>query len=106
MWGCKTHWFKLPKHIRDEIWRTFRPGQEKNWTPSAAYIAAAQTAQNWIAANSPNEKGQRSAFDAWWHNEGSGMPPMTGEDAATHVRRICEIAWNNGTYKANAENLE
>ena len=37
-----------------------------------------------------------SAFDVWWHNEGSGMPPQAGEDAETHVRRICEIAWSNG----------
>lgn len=42
-----------------------------------------------------------SAFDVWWHNEGSGMPPLPGEDAETHVRRICEIAWSNGAYKAN-----
>src|SRR6266487_2367762 len=55
MWGCKTHWFKLPRHIRDNIWRTFRPGQEKDWTPSSAYIEAAKEAQEWIAANSPNE---------------------------------------------------
>ena len=35
-----------------------------------------------------------SAFDVWWHNEGSGMPSLPGEDAETHVRRICKIAWN------------
>jgi hypothetical protein len=42
-----------------------------------------------------------SAFDVWWHNEGSGMPPLPDEDAETHVRRICEIAWAKGAYKAN-----
>ena len=42
-----------------------------------------------------------SAFDKWWHDEGSGMPPLRGEDAETHVRRICAIAWANGAYKAN-----
>lgn len=42
-----------------------------------------------------------SAFDVWWHNEGSEMPPLPSEDAETHVRRICEIAWSNGAYKAN-----
>ena len=46
-----------------------------------------------------------SAFDVWWHNEGSGKPPLPGEDAETHVRRICEIAWLNGTYIARAEIL-
>ena len=46
-----------------------------------------------------------SAFSAWWHNEGSGMLPLPGEDAEMHVRRICEIAWANGAYKA-AESIE
>ena len=60
MWGCKTHWFKLPKQIRDEIWRTFRPGQEKNWTPSPAYIEAAKEAQAWITQ---------------WHGEQNPISP-------------------------------
>lgn len=51
MWGCRVHWFKLPKTIRDKIWKTFRPGQEKDWTPSAAYVEAAKEAQDWIAAH-------------------------------------------------------
>lgn len=48
MWGCKFHWFKLPKHIRDRIWETYRPGQEKDMDPSDAYLAAADAAQRWI----------------------------------------------------------
>lgn len=24
MWGCSAHWFKLPKRLRDAIWRTYR----------------------------------------------------------------------------------
>lgn len=49
MWGCPKHWFTLPKAIRDEIWRTFKPGQEKTMTPSPAYVAAAKRAQDWIS---------------------------------------------------------
>jgi hypothetical protein len=41
-----------------------------------------------------------AAFERWWHDEGSGMPPRKGEDRETHVRRICEIAWSNGAYVA------
>lgn len=48
MWGCKRHWFKLPKHIRDRIWAAFNPGQEATMTPSDEYIEAAQEAQEWI----------------------------------------------------------
>lgn len=49
-WGCKTHWFQLPKHLRDRIWATYRPGQEITKTPSAAYLEAADAVQQWIAA--------------------------------------------------------
>jgi hypothetical protein len=48
MWGCKTHWFALPKYLRDKIWATYRPGQEITKTPSLEYIAAAREVQEWI----------------------------------------------------------
>lgn len=48
MWGCKPHWFRLPRHLRDAIWRTFRPGQEVDQTPSRDYVAAAREVQDWI----------------------------------------------------------
>lgn len=51
MWGCKAHWFKLPATLRNRIWATYRPGQEVNGTPSAAYLEAAHTVQDWIARN-------------------------------------------------------
>lgn len=50
MWGCKPHWFALPKPIRDEIWRTNRPGQEISKTPSPDYLTAARAARDWIMA--------------------------------------------------------
>ncbi|MGH8572085.1 MAG: hypothetical protein ACREX8_05860, partial [Gammaproteobacteria bacterium] len=34
MWGCREHWFRLPKLLRDEIWATYRPGQEIDKEPS------------------------------------------------------------------------
>lgn len=55
MWGCKPHWFALPKHIRDDIWATYRPGQEVTKTPSAEYISAAKAAQEWIIRKAQNE---------------------------------------------------
>lgn len=48
MWGCKSHWFKLPKALRDRIWSTYRPGQEITKTPSPDYLAAAKDVQAWI----------------------------------------------------------
>lgn len=34
----------LPKDIRKEIWKSYRPGQENDKSPSQAYIAAASRA--------------------------------------------------------------
>lgn len=52
MWGCREHWYRLPKELRDRIWRTFRPGQEISKTPSRAYVEAARAVQQWIEGNS------------------------------------------------------
>lgn len=52
MWGCKPHWFRLPKELRDRIWKTYRPGQEESLTPSTAYIEAAEAVQAWIREHS------------------------------------------------------
>lgn len=48
MWGCKQHWFALPKILRTDIWLTYRPGQEITKTPSPDYVRAAQRVQEWI----------------------------------------------------------
>ncbi len=51
MWGCKYHWFRLPKYLRDKIWATYVPGQEITKTPSEDYLSAAEEVQEWIAKN-------------------------------------------------------
>jgi hypothetical protein len=48
MWGCRKHWFTLPKALRDRIWATYRPGQEVTKDPSELYMAAAIDVQRWI----------------------------------------------------------
>lgn len=48
MWGCKTHWFRLPKFLRDRIWATYVPGQEIRKDPSQDYLDAADAADAWI----------------------------------------------------------
>lgn len=53
MWGCKEHWYMLPKPIRDKIWAAYRPGQERRLDPSRAYLDAAHEALDWIYANHP-----------------------------------------------------
>jgi hypothetical protein len=49
MWGCRTHWFMLPKALRDRIWATYVPGQEVSMTPSSEYLKAAEEVQAYIA---------------------------------------------------------
>ena len=51
MWGCREHWFKLPKLLRDRIWATYVPGQEITKDPSDDYIDAAHAVQAWIKEN-------------------------------------------------------
>lgn len=48
MWGCRPHWFTLPKDLRNKIWRAYRPGQEKDGKPSEEYVKAAREVQEWI----------------------------------------------------------
>lgn len=31
--------------------------------------------------------------EQWWHEVGSGMPPLLGEDAHEHVRRVTAACW-------------
>lgn len=39
-------------------------------------------------------------FETWWHNEGSAMSPLPGEDYEQHARRVSAIAWENGAFCA------
>jgi hypothetical protein len=49
MWGCKAHWMRLPRELRNRIWATYRPGQEIDMLPSEEYLEAADVVQKWIA---------------------------------------------------------
>lgn len=51
MWGCRPHWYAIPKPLRDLIWATYKPGQEIRGTPSVRYLEAAKAVQAWINEN-------------------------------------------------------
>lgn len=53
LWGCRKHWYTLPKPIRDRIWATYRPGQETTKDPSAEYLEAANDAREWVLKHHP-----------------------------------------------------
>ena len=64
LWGCRTHWFMLPKYIRDKIWDAYVPGQEITKTPSRRYIEVAREAREWILKNHPEPPGPVSEAQA------------------------------------------
>ena len=37
-------------------------------------------------------------FEHWWYHEGSQGP--NGMDMEEHCKRMCQIAWSNGAFKA------
>ena len=49
MWGCREHWYKLPRHLRMAVWAAYRVGQEEDLQVSAEYMKAARDVQDWIA---------------------------------------------------------
>jgi hypothetical protein len=63
-------------------------------------ITRARTALAQPEPVAPTDEELGRRFRVWWHNEGSGLPPLPGMDHEEHVRRISEIAWANGAYAA------
>lgn len=63
MWGCKGHWFTLPKAVRDKIWAAYRRGQEITKSVSPEYMAVALEAQAWIREYKQNMQYHGSASD-------------------------------------------
>ena len=53
MWGCRPHWYKLPKALRAKVWAAYMPGQEITKTPSPEYVEVAREVQRWINDHYP-----------------------------------------------------
>lgn len=52
MWGCSKHWFLLPRHLRNKVYATYRPGQEiDNRSPSMQYIRVLEEIRVWVKEN-------------------------------------------------------
>ena len=52
---CPAHWFRVPKALRDEVWRHYRPGQERDKRPSPEYLEAARKAIDAVAESERRE---------------------------------------------------
>lgn len=55
IWGCKQHWYMLPKYLRDRIWTTYQVGQEITMSPNRAYVLVARQVQDWIKEHHPRD---------------------------------------------------
>lgn len=64
MWGCRHHWFMIPKRIRDAIWEHYIPGRERAWTPTKEYLKAAKAAVIAVAQQE-RRKPDTSLYDAF-----------------------------------------
>lgn len=49
--ACRGHWYSLPEHLRADIWRTYRRGQERDKNPSRDYVDAAIKCREWWEAH-------------------------------------------------------
>ena len=49
MFMCKTHWFMLPKSMRNDIWTTYRVGQCDDMNPSKEYCEIARKCVVYLA---------------------------------------------------------
>lgn len=50
--ACRPHWYMLPQELRDEIWRTYRKGQDRDKRPSLEYLATVEKCQEFWKAKS------------------------------------------------------
>jgi hypothetical protein len=48
-WGCRNHWYRLPKNLRDQIWRGWRNRQRTG--DLTEHMEALHAADEWIEAN-------------------------------------------------------
>lgn len=129
MWGCKAHWDRLPKEIRDRIWAAYRPGQEIDKNPSEAYIEAARAARDWIAEQqsrvfeSPRQIGRtdeqfrRECEARHWIREGyfsaarvdelmERISKRRGAEAASALREEMRRQWQRRTEWLQREEAE
>jgi len=51
LWGCKRHWYALPKELRNKVWDAYVPGQEIRKDPTGEYMDVMAELYAWIKAN-------------------------------------------------------
>lgn len=77
---CAEHWRMVPGELQREVWRTYRPGQERDKHPSAAYVQAQKRAIEAVAALEQTAEGTRHTL---------AEPPLAAPSAPPD--RVCEV---------------
>lgn len=60
---CAQHWRLVPLELQREVWRTYRPGQERDKSPSRAYLVALKRAVDAVALQEGRRASSASASD-------------------------------------------
>ena len=47
-----------------------------------------------------------SDFESWWRWIGSAIRQQEFEETKDFMKRVAQIAWDNGAYQANAGNIK
>jgi hypothetical protein len=53
LWGCREHWYVLPRELRVNIVLTYARGIDDDTHPTPNYIEACRQAREWIAQHHP-----------------------------------------------------
>ncbi|WP_165072082.1 hypothetical protein [Paludisphaera rhizosphaerae] len=89
-WGCRRHWYRLPKAIRDRIWANYRQGQETDLRITREYALADREAREWAVRYEAEKATARSLFDArrrW------GMTPEHDDEQQTYTEYYIVLSW-------------
>jgi len=77
MWGCYSHWMRLPRELRDKVWEAYSIGQEVSMSPSREYIKVVNEVEDWIRTNFRCKaclgSGRNSNDDTCYPCKGSGV---------------------------------
>lgn len=68
---CRPHWAMVPKEMQDTVWKTYRPGQERDKQPSERYLIATMRARIVVAEAEGRKvpEGYRTALGVWEQHE-------------------------------------
>lgn len=61
---CPRHWRLVPVVLKDAVWKTYRPGQERDKQPSPAYLQVAKAAIEAVRAHEERSHARADARQA------------------------------------------